>query len=139
MIKLESGRIITLHSLNQTPTYDGVLEGYPNKQHNDERIERCRRHAIQTFGQHVVVLDPVRRPDIHPFYKPGNLWGPPEYLPALTCHGVFESRPVGNAPVVCSVLHIIWYQEKFALPIDPAVVESISKVNWDAIACNWED
>ena len=139
MIKLESGRIITLHSLNQRPTYDGVLEGYQNKQHNDEFVERCRRHAIQMHGSHVVVIDPVRRPEVHPFYRPGNPWGPPEYLPALTCQALFESRPIGNEPAVCSLLHIIWFQEKFALPIDLVVVESISKVNWDAIATNWSE
>jgi hypothetical protein len=37
-----------------------------------------------------------------------------------------------------SSLVIIWFQNDFALPIDPAVVEQIKAIDWDSAAYDWE-
>jgi hypothetical protein len=140
VITLQSGRTIDLYSLNQERSYAGVLAGLPRKHINDRIIERCRQQAVAKHSQHVIVIDPARKPPPLGVDRYGDQeHGPAEFLPPIVCYGLFRSRPVGNEPEDCSLLLIIWFQAAFALPIDPGVVESIQKVDWEACACNWTD
>ena len=140
MITLESGRTIGLYSLNQEHTYAGVLAGLPRKHNNDRIIERARQQAVAKYEQHVIVIDPVRKPPPPGVDKYGDQeHGPAEFLPPIVCSGLFRSGPVRNEPETCSLLLIIWFQAAFLLPIDPGVIESIRKVDWEAAAYNWTD
>jgi hypothetical protein len=128
-----------LSSLSLERPYAGLLVGFPTTQRNDHIVERTRQWAVQKHGQHVVVIDPVRKPGVYPLYKPGIHSGPRKFLPAVTCQGMFQSGPVRNEPEVCSLLLIIWFKDAFALPIDPGVIETIRKVDRETCACNWTD
>jgi len=137
MIKLDSGREITLESLRQEKTYDGLLEGLPRTTLNNGIIERWRGD-YESSG--LVLIEPVRK-KADPNWKdhPGmeEIWGPVEYLPPIVCVGRFESGPVRNEREDFSLLNILWFQNTFALPIDPEVVAQISKLDWENLAYNW--
>ena len=138
MIKLESGRTIDLESLKQEKTYAGLLEGMPRKDFNDRIIEGWRRQAVPYEGQKMALIDPVRRPGATGLPRRGDeLWGPPEFLPAIVCVGMFQSTPVRNEREDFSLLIIVWFQEAFAMPIDPGVVAQIRKLDWETLAYNW--
>jgi len=44
-LKLDSGRVIHLYQLFQSPTYAGLLEGQPSASLNKEIIEEAMRHV----------------------------------------------------------------------------------------------
>ncbi len=138
MIKLDSGRTIRLHSLNQELTYAALLEGIPRNENNDRMIEVTRREAAAKCGHEVIVIDPVRRPGPNARNPSAEeAWGPTEYLPQVTCVATFESSPVRNAREDCSLLVIVWFQETFAMPIDPGVLNQIRKIDWEKAAFNF--
>ena len=139
MIKLESGREVTLEALQQEKTYANVLQGMPRTKFNNDIIERWRRKAIQHEHQRMVLIEPVRTPGPARFTRPSTdqELGPPEFLPSIVCVGLFESTPVRNERQDSSLLHIVWFQDRFALPIDLGVVRQIQKLDWEKLAYNW--
>ena len=137
-MKLKSGRVITLESLNQEKTYGGLLEGIPRKEMNDRIIERCKRQAIGEHNHSIYLVEPVRR--IEPRSDDPNLahCGPAEYLPNIVCYGMFSSARLGDNKMQDeSRLVIVWFQNRFALPIDAAVWAQIEQVNWEEFAGGW--
>jgi hypothetical protein len=57
------------------------------------------------------------------------------YLPAILCFGAFSSDELRARPdEFGSHLCIVWFQETFALPIDPAVEKKIRQVAWEEVA-----
>ncbi len=135
MIKLESGREIGLESLNQEKTYANLLEGLPRIPFNNHIIEGWRRR-YESSG--LVVIEPVRKGDPNPKGQPDDdIWGPVEFLPPIVCVGMFQSEPVRNEREDFSLLNILWFQDTFALPIDPEVVAQIRKLDWENLAFNW--
>jgi hypothetical protein len=110
-----------------------VLEGVPWKEKNDEIIERFHRQAAAQYYALPIVIEPVRIP----FTLIPNLPGPPrEHLPQIVCSARFSSSPIKNERQDCSHLAFLWFQDTWALPIDPAVLQKIQKVDWDAHAVN---
>jgi hypothetical protein len=138
-IKLESGRTIEVYSINQEQTYAALFEGTPRKSHNDDIIESCRQSAVEKYGKPVIVIDPVRTLGPSSFSDPkaDKLWGPREFLPEVTCYGMFQSYPVRSEREDHSFLLIVWFQDTFAFPIDAGVISGIRKVDWEASAVNW--
>ena len=139
MIKLESGREVTLEALRQEKTYADT-EGMPRTTDNNKIIEMWRRRAIQNEHQRMVLIEPIRTPGPgSPFARPSadQELGPHELLPSIVCVGLFQSTPVRNERQDCSLLHVVWFQDRFALPIDPRVVCEIQKLHWERLAYNW--
>ncbi len=136
MIKLQSGRTIFLEKLHQEQTYAGMLEGTPRKALNDRTIARWQKQILEHEGDRGVLIEPVRR--TIPSGLAGNeMFGPAEVLPDIVCVGLFHSSPVRNEPEHFSLLSILWFQDDFALPIEPSVVEQIRKLDWENLAYNW--
>jgi len=74
-------------------------------------------------------LGPVRS---YPF-------GSPATIPEVTCTGRFRSEPIGERDPACySELTIIWFQSEFVMPIERSVLEEIARLDWDALASNFE-
>ncbi len=126
MIKLESGRSIDLEMLRQEKTYAALLEGLPRRSLNDRIIERWRRRAEEDEGQRAVVIPPVRKPSPKSrFVDADERLDLAEYLPSIVCLAMFQSEPVRQERLDFSLLNIVWFQDAFATPIDPSVIEEI--------------
>ncbi len=57
---------------------------------------------------------------------------------AVACLGHFDSgelkRP-GSEPY--SSLVVVWFQNRFAAPIDPGVLTQIERLDWEGLARDW--
>lgn len=49
---------------------------------------------------------------------------------SVCCCALFESSPIDDQAGMLSELTIVWFQDGFALPIDPYVIEQIQAVDW---------
>lgn len=148
---LNDGRKVSLSTLMQTFTYNGLLEGVPQKFINDRQISWQLEEAKKMQGSkgEAFLIEPLRTDylnvpgDLDDFkerHKNSRMFGNPECLPSVTCAGVFVSlSPTKNHPNLDgSSLTILWYQERFAMPIDPGIVESIQQIDWDSLATDFE-
>jgi hypothetical protein len=133
-IILTSGREIALSALHQSLTYSGVLAGRLDADAKDDQIEVLLDKANQVFmeGTEPHLIPPVTVKT----EMPGG-WTQ-EKLPAVMCLAEFGSgelkRP-GSNPY--SSMFFAWFQDEFALPIDPGVVRQIQQIDWEANAIDW--
>jgi hypothetical protein len=123
-IELDSGLLIHLRNLNQRGTYDGLLEGIFSARLSNMLLKM----ALERVRKPSLLIEPVR----HPFQLPENLRrsGPGERLPEVECSAMFLSTWIPGRGADQTYLNILWYQDQWALPIDPAVLEQIKKVDW---------
>ncbi|HEX8900407.1 hypothetical protein [Vitreimonas sp.] len=134
-----TGRELELRELTQTLTYGGLLEGLPTRKRNQKYLEHvlARHQAVQ--HPPVFLLTPV---ETAIELEPGEVYpfGEPATLARITCVGLFRSKPVGGADPIFnrSELRVIWLQNEFALPIEPSIMDELSKLDWDSLAANFE-
>ena len=137
---LNSGRGIWLDSLHQQMTYSGLLVGFPDKEFNDEQINRHLEHATDNFthGLRSHLITPPRRDyegepaDLGEFL-PARI--NPEFLPAVCCMACFFGLTTPRNPDMhLSFLTVVWYQDDFAMPIDASVLVQLRSLDWDSIA-----
>lgn len=136
---LRSGRLIHLASIHQYLTYGGLLVGMPDKERNDRKIEEILRTAtadLYSLGEPFLV-PPVRRP-----LRSGSRDLPTatyERLPDVVCKAVFHSDELNTPDFddVYSSLVVVWFQDKFALPIDTDVQVAIEQIDWEQVAAGW--
>jgi hypothetical protein len=141
---LTGGRRITLKSLAQEMTYGGLLMGTPTSEINDRKvrsiIDRVSKDAA-AFGRAPFLVPPARRDflrergDMTTIQRDG--WTP-EWMPAITCIGRFESLPAKDRDMHASALAIIWLQDDYAMPISNAALESIKSIEWASYAFDFE-
>jgi hypothetical protein len=143
-IALNTGRSITLKSLIQRMTYGGMLEGAPTAKLNDAFIQRtlyALRKDPATGGRAPLVIPPARRDYLR---APGDMAAAfqdqmVEWMPVVTCIGVFESAPTAkNRNKHASTLTIVWLQDDYALPISPACMNAIKEIDWDSHAFDFD-
>lgn len=137
-LDLLSGRTVALESLRQWRTYSGMLEGMPTKRFNDRFIESAvhKAQADCVHGAQPLLLPPRRRAYLR---KPGDMESArtflrrePEWLPVVTCIAVFSGVfPATERGKDLSFLTVVWYQDQFALPISPEIVEQLRSLDWD--------
>lgn len=61
-----------------------------------------------------------------------------ERLPDVACMGVFDSVGLNRKESEpYSSMVIVWFQDKFALPIDEGVLSQIRRQDWDERAKDW--
>ena len=144
------GREIGLGSLHQYWTYGGLLAGRPDERMNSSIVERtlktAREHPLLSAGAPVALIAPkiehaptglkpggievIRR---RTGSNVGHLYYP--RLPAATCIGYFLSGELkSRTEDFGSRLCIVWFQPKFALPIDQNVEREIQRVAWEELA-----
>jgi hypothetical protein len=134
-----TGRELELRELTQLLTYSGLLEGLPTRKRNQKYLE----HIVAKYrtAQHppVFLLTPIETAiELDPGET--NPFGDPARLARITCVGLFRSKPVGGADPIFnrSELRVIWLQNEFALPIEPSILDELSKLDWDSLAANFE-
>lgn len=147
-IQLVSGRVVQLEELNQRFTYEGLQGGVPTTKMNQEIIERAVSRAVSPFlKEGPLVIQPVEvaiEVSDQELESPRWKWkrqdsGDPARIPDILCEGRFESSsPIHDPSQDGSSLVIVWFQNEFALPIDPAVMEQIKAIDWDSAAHDWE-
>ena len=139
-IKLNCGRNIHLEVLFQYHTYSGLLEGLPTKQLNRDLVNRAQEYAKDKLwlGNVTPFLiqpleSPIPLPNGHRLRE--NEANLPARIPSVACLAEFESyQPAKNPEDHCSYLGIVWFQNEFALPIDPTIEETIRGIDWNAVA-----
>jgi uncharacterized protein (TIGR02996 family) len=135
-IKLDAGRTIGLRALNQRLTYAGLLEGTPIRDTNDRfNIEPVIVEARGgVANRRVRLIEPQRRDYLQ---TPGDMGSikqfgrEPEWLPAVTCIGVFGDT--------YSALAVVWFQEEYALPIEKGILTQIRALDWAREADHWTE
>jgi hypothetical protein len=136
-IELRSGRRIQLKALQQYRTYEGWLEGFPTTETNNQQIERlAAEYQGKPYLRKPYLIKPAEKPIELPENVPSE-YGTPSELPAVTCIGRFGSTELSGRRRQShdySELVIIWLQDEFAFPIDPAVVSQLLAIDWDAYA-----
>lgn len=134
-LKLRSGRRVTLHTLHQSMTYSGWMEGVPWAELNDQKVEAAQRIR----GAKPVLIPPVRRGYLR---TPGDMDGhmgfggrTPEWLPMVTCIGHFQdTQPARDPSKHLSILTVVWFQNEFAMPIEPGILEQLQAIDWEQTA-----
>ncbi|AWM40610.1 hypothetical protein GobsT_08630 [Gemmata obscuriglobus] len=130
-IKLRAGREIRLNALRQWNFYAGLLEGAPTTQMNREHVQRIVAEEQLRRGEVPYLVQPRESPieQVAPHRAPCGL------LPAIVCVGEFDSfEPTRDKNQDGSQLTIIWFQDDYAFPIDPAAREQIRAIDWDTYA-----
>lgn len=132
-IELSTGRAIRLVGLDQHLTYGGLLAGHPSREMNRRIMDRLIAGHSGPRGRGVPVLfEPIETP-LEKHSDPD--WSTAATLPAVTCVGRFMSGVLASEPDgFGSMLTVIWFQDEFALPIDPVVTIELGALDWEAHA-----
>ena len=154
-ITLADGRDIALFRLYQRYTYEGHLAGPHTDERNNMLLEEAVAHARArpwlSAGAPVTLIRPkIRREEAKLAPKFTRQWermtgstvSPPLYvphLPAVICFGCFSSDMLKARPhEFGSRLCITWFQEAFALPIDPTVEREMRELDWEGLAAGYQ-
>lgn len=131
-LTLHDGTVIWMTVLNQSRTYEGLIEGAPTAQMNSSIMAAALSSAQASWKDAAQLIKPkeipisLSRP--YPFGKPAR-------IPGVQCVSrwcsQFESRGELDGSAECT---IVWYQTHFALPIDEAVVAQIQKLDWQTVS-----
>lgn len=116
---------IWLSSLEQSPTYSGMLEGYPNRELNQQLVAATQKRLEKRSGWKPYVVEPDEREMPERSADGKDL--PWVELPRIKCIAWFRSRGLGEFG---SRLAIVWFQDDFAFPIDPIVETKIRTMVW---------
>ena len=136
-IPLLSGRTVTLQSLQQSSVYAGLLEGLPTTEMNERIIEQYVAEQRTRTGQEPYLIRPGQRPLKYRDDRPYP-FGKPAAIPGIGCVGLFHShQPARAKEHDYSDLVVIWFQNSFAFPIDPAVREHIRAIDWEKHAADF--
>jgi hypothetical protein len=132
---LRTGRRVTLHDLHQSMTYSGWMEGVPWTEINDRKVEA----ALRIPGTRPLLIPPVRRTYLRTIGdmdgQTGFLGKAAEWLPMVTCVGTFQdTQPVRELTKNLSILSVVWFQDEFAMPIEPDVLEQLRAIDWEEAA-----
>lgn len=163
-ITLNSGREITIQKLDQWLAYARVHEGIPYGPNYKNMVDfDLRRTREKHPKDKVIVIEPRLRPlplpenileglrkkDIPPKYTGDDedridenaldraiAAGRPDpvSIGSACCCAWFRSTPIDPKNGDLSELIVIWYQDGFAMPIDPLVVEQIKAIDWESSA-----
>ncbi|MGW5195170.1 hypothetical protein ACWEOO_38365 [Kribbella sp. NPDC004138] len=116
---------LRLTRLHQRLTYDGLLEGLPNRRMNEAQLSQDRKSGY---------LVPVEQEPIEGFedYPSGGA----ARLPAIRVEALFSSTALSGDPCDRSTARVIWYQHQWALPIETPILAHLSSVEWASIAAD---
>lgn len=121
---------VKIESLCQSETYKDVLFGYPTEHRNNRLINSILRKAHQTNNPQSVYLIQSEQKlideDIEKYKSPLDI---PKEIPKIECHLRVTSDKVNNDKnQTNSTMLIIWFQDDFAFPIDPLILEQIKTI-----------
>lgn len=141
-ITLNDGRVIEMKRFTQDYIYSGLIEGFPR----DENVSGDYE-IIPAMGERgFEIFHPVKRwdvyKDLNDSYKKyqDTLQNCPVLTPRIKCTSEFESikitkiengEPGFDKHYSFTGLTIFWYQDNFAFPIEPEVLDRIKRIEWD--------
>jgi hypothetical protein len=143
-ITLDSGRILIMTSLMQRTTYSRTMKSLPTRKYNDSRVnydhdsETYVLHAPRLYSNFCQMLPPDSS------FAQRYAGDPVEVLPGITCIARMISNPCepndwteyDAVRPVSSCLTLVWFQNYWAMPIAPEVMEKLKVFDWDAHACD---
>jgi hypothetical protein len=135
-LQLAGGISIRLQALDQHLFNAGILEGLPTRERNARHLAAAVKRARGPQDAAVYVVPPDEVPIPYESDRPYP-FGTPARFPEIACQARFDSisltaqeRRVADH----STLTILWWQEDWALPIDPKLVEHIEGIDWRSLA-----
>jgi hypothetical protein len=130
---VEKNRGVSIKSLHQWQTYGGLLEGLPTDRMNLRILENTRDYAKKYCGQfHTYMIEPVQTPIK---YEGEYAFGNPMSLPPVTCIAELSHfQPIKDTSCHGSILILIWFQDEFAFPIAPNILDEIKNLHWSQLA-----
>lgn len=141
-IRLTTGRDIRLRELHQSETYEGVMLGHPDREEHEGIVRAALRRASERVDgvrstPHLIPL--AERLTPIPPEKRGEATESERIdYPAIICTARFDSlAPARDPSEHGSSLVIVWFQDNLAMPIDKAVLDAITAVNWNELAYDW--
>ena len=143
-ITLAAGQRIILHRLYQWLTYSGWLEGRPWSEWNNRIVAASLRKAEEhcAAGASPVLLAPERRPYLR---EPSELESnrefyrhDPEWLPVVTCIGVFQGPIARDQSKHVGILTVVWFQPEYAPPIVEPYATQLCNLSWESVATDIE-
>lgn len=155
---LQGERPVLLTRLDQAPTYGGLMVGFPNEQTNASMIRQVMDNAAGGSGGGV--MPRLVEPEYLPYRasvqaqllgRDGELV--PDglvtetaglRLPLVACIAHLECPEPLRPPeppgmFTYSIVKLVWFQERYAFPIAPAVVSYIKGLDWRAVAVDVSD
>lgn len=135
-ITLVTGRCIKLLSLDQKLTYGAIVLNPPADIYNNHIVKTASSHNEYEPKPYLISPLFINSRIINPMSDSTY-----NYLPEITCIAEFGDThaPTNQArdeKDYWSWLKIVWFQQCFALPIDPDIVEKIQNIDWDHYATN---
>ena len=137
-VEFAGGTRASLHSLYQSLTYEGLLDGAPTVEMNNHTVASMReRYRGSDRGHDALVLEPTQ--NVHDDGDPGVLSNR-SLLPRISCTARFSRWPTANeAWRDESHLTLVWWQQRWALPVDEGVLAQLRDVRWTDVAYEWAD
>ena len=136
--RLDCGVTVQLDELVQWRTYSGWLAGYPTKEINQKKIERAKTTAAAKLSIHSFVC--LLTPQITQVVigsPPGGVKKYPK-LPNITCGAVLVSDAARDAKKDFSALTLLWFQDEWALPINPVIMKQVVNLDWLELATDYD-
>lgn len=152
-ITLNSGRVINMQRVDQGLAYAYVLEGIPYGPDYQRTVNLHLTWAKDRYpDRRIVVLEPRLRPlgiaevelqrlrtlslseEADGSRRAGISYPAPVSIGSVCCRALFESKPINGDVYMLSELMVLWFQDGFAMPIDPLVVEQIKALDWETVA-----
>jgi hypothetical protein len=137
LMTLRFGRTVSIAELHQWRTYAGLLAGRPDASTNQGRIgtllDEARRFGVAEAQPYLI------RPTVTiKEWESKGMAMREERLPAVSCIAVLVSDGLARKDSEpYSSLTIVWFQDKFALPIAPEIYEKIRAIDWETHARDW--
>ena len=137
-LTLPDGPWIELEILYQCHIYSGLLVGYPTASLNQEIIRHELEKKRKETGTEPYLVPP--RETLRTFPPPtSRSLGEPVSLPEILCIGHWRSlTPARRPDHDSSWLVVLWFQDEFAFPIDPQVLEHLTGIDWNRLAVDGE-
>jgi hypothetical protein len=85
------------------------------------------------------LIPPPEKPLPQPFQDRPYPFGEPAALPSIVCVARFACLTHARNPAMdYSELVVIWFQDQFAFPIDPGILEQLRDLEWERLAQDYE-
>lgn len=167
VIQLNGGREVSLQGIHQWLTYAHILEGIPWGPRFKGTVSHHLDWAkLRHPDRKVIVLEPRLRPLGIPegdLERRKLAWKHAEELKSraqqgieltfdefcdseypepvcignVCCTALFESTAIDKVNFMGSELFVLWFQDGFAMPIDPLVVEQMKVIDWENEAVDY--
>jgi hypothetical protein len=131
-IIIDGNTQVSIKSIKQRLTYDGLLEGLPTKEMNGRIMVGLKEDARKFCQLNEVYLIEPEQKTIE--YNGRYPFGEPAQLPSVICivelrsYSVFKDKTKDY-----SALGLIWFQDNFMFPIDSNILEKIKTLPFDKV------